>query len=72
VSMCVMPASSVYCLMASVMVAQAIALRIIQPIPWRARTASVSSESVLFCVVEGRLVGCWDGPEGSRLRAGAP
>jgi hypothetical protein len=39
------------------------ALRIIQPTPWRARTASVSSERVLFCVAEEEgLVGCLDTP----------
>jgi hypothetical protein len=55
-SMCVWPASSVYCLQCRVMVAKAMALRVIQLMPWRARTASVSSERVLFYIV---LVGCW-------------
>jgi hypothetical protein len=58
--------------MASVMVAQAMALRITQPMPWRARTASVSSERVLFCVVEEGLVGSYHGVWGmSGERLGA-
>jgi hypothetical protein len=50
-SMCVWPSSDVYCLQCSVTVAKEMALRVIQLMPWRARTASVSSERVLFCGV---------------------
>jgi hypothetical protein len=58
-SMCVLPASSVYCLQCSVTVANEMALRVIQLMPWRARTASVSSERVLFCLV--LVCGCGPG-----------
>jgi len=47
-SMWVLPSSEVYCFACRVMVARPMALRVHQPMPWRARTGSVSSERPLF------------------------
>jgi hypothetical protein len=54
-SMWVWPSSEVYCLQCRVTVAKAMALRVNQLRPWRVRTASVSSERVLFCRVSAAV-----------------
>lgn len=50
-----------YCLISRVMEARPMALRVIQPTPWRARAPSVLTERVLF-YKGGHLVSATYGP----------